>query len=399
MLPVSAGLGFATAVIHIYALGPYIGPISETFGWSRTQTTIGLTIATLVQAVFGIPIGLMVDRYGPRKFGVVGVLLIATAFGLLGTATGSDLNWYFLWCLIAVAAMPVHATIWTSAVATRFEASRGLAFAVTLCGASISAALFPVMATWLIGAYGWRVAAPVQAAIWVGIAFPLILIFFRGARDGGKRGGREQPGPVPDMQGTSLASGMRSSIYHRLLVASLFFTFTIIALVVHFIPILTDIGADPLGAAGMASLIGIFSIIGRLGTGFFLDRVSGSLVGAIAFMLPSISCILLLTVGETFMAQAIAAMLIGLTLGAETDVIAYLTSQHFGLKNFAAHYGGLLAAFSIGIAFGPLGASMAYDRYGGYDQFLLLTLFFMVISSIAVGSLPRPRFASGGPQS
>ncbi|MFP5435797.1 MAG: MFS transporter, partial [Alphaproteobacteria bacterium] len=150
ILPIAAGLGYATSVIHIYGLGPYIEPISQSFGWSRTQTTIGLTLATLVQALFSVPIGLMVDRLGPRLFGLVGVVLTCAAFAMLGTATGDKTQWLMLWSLLALATLPVQATVWTSAVATRFAASRGLAFAVTLCGASLAAALFPLLGSWLI---------------------------------------------------------------------------------------------------------------------------------------------------------------------------------------------------------------------------------------------------------
>lgn len=393
MLPIAGAVGYATSVLHIYGLGPYIEPISQSFGWSRTQTTIGLTIATLVQAFFSIPIGLLVDRYGPRLFGLIGILLTTGAFSLLGIASGGKTEWYFLWGLLAIATLPVQATIWTSAVATRFEASRGLAFAVTLCGASLAAALFPVMGTWLISTLGWQKAVAVQSLIWVGIAFPIILLFFRGANDGRRKAGRENSRAPQELAGATMSEGLRSTVYHRLLLASLLFTFIIIALVVHFVPILTDRGADPLKAAGIASLVGIFSVIGRLGTGLLLDRFSGSLVGAVVFLLPAAGCLLLLTAGTEFLGQAVAAALIGLTLGAEVDVIVYLTTQHFGLKNFGGLYGGLLAALSIGTATGPLGAAMVFDQFGNYAPFLWLALAFMAASSVALGSLPRPSSA------
>lgn len=392
MLPIAAALGYATSVIHIYGLGPYIEPISQSFGWSRTQTMIGLTISTLVQAIFSIPIGLLVDRLGPRLFGLAGVVLTTAAFALLGTASGDKTQWYFFWGVLAVATLPVQATIWTSAVATRFEASRGLAFAITLCGASVAATIFPILGTWLIGRYGWQTALPVQAAIWVAIAFPVILIFFRGAKDKRARPSQADREKAQELAGVSLSEGLRSSIYHRLLLASLLFTFTIIALVVHFVPILTDRGADPLKAAGIASLVGIFSIVGRLATGLLLDRFRGSLVGAVVFLLPALGCLCLLLAGDEFLGQAIAASLIGLTLGAEVDVIVYLTTQHFGLKTFGGLYGGLLAALSIGTATGPLGAAAVFDQFGSYAPFLWFTLAFMVASSVALASLPRPAF-------
>ncbi|WP_425999969.1 MFS transporter [Caulobacter sp. DWR1-3-2b1] len=388
MLPVAAGLGYATSVIHIYGLGPYIGPISESFGWSRTQTTFGLTIATLVQAVFSLPIGLLVDRLGPRLFGLAGILLTTGAFALLGSATGELNNWFILWGFMALATLPVQATIWTSAVATRFEASRGLAFAVTLCGASVAAAVFPLLGSWLIRLHGWQMAMVIQAGIWVVIVFPVIFFFFRGAHDRPAKNVEREA--RRELAGASLAEGLRSPIYLRLLLASLLFTFTIIALVVHFVPILTSRGADPMGAAGIASLVGVSSIAGRLITGLLLDRFRGSFVGAVVFLLPVLSALLLLFAGEAFPAQAMAALLIGLTLGAEVDVIVYLTTKHFGLKNFGALYGGLLAALSVGTALGPLSASAVFDKYDGYAPFLWLTMAFMVASSLALASLPRP---------
>ncbi|WP_417621252.1 MFS transporter [Parasphingorhabdus sp.] len=392
-VPLAAALGYATSVIHIYGLGAYIKPISDTFGWSVTQTTSGLTIATLIQAVLSIPIGILVDRVGPRLLGVIGVLLTVTAFALLGTATGSQANWYLLWIVMACATLPVQATIWTSAVASRFEASRGLALALTLCGASVAAALFPYLGTRLIAAYGWQNAFAIQALIWGAVAFPVILLFFRHSRD--IKHPQDAPVPVEKaLEGTGFLEGLRSTIYLRLLIASLLFTFTIIALVVHFLPILQAGGIDAIRASEIAALIGLFSIAGRLGTGLLLDRFRASWVGAAVFLLPVAGCMLLVGFGSSTMAAMLAAALIGLTLGAEIDVIVYLTTKHFGLKSFGALYGGLLAALSIGTATGPLGAARVFDEFGSYDNFLWLTVSFMVASSLALVSLPKPAFGA-----
>lgn len=394
MVPLAAALGYSTSVIHIYGLGPYIEPVQEAFGWSRTQATVGLTIATIINAIFCIPVGILVDRLGPRFVGLVGVLLTTAAFAAIGTATGGDANWYMLWMFLAFATLPVQATVWTSAVASRFEVSRGLALAITLSGASLAAAVFPVLATWLIGTYGWRNAFAIEAVIWAAITFPMLLFFFRGARDDQRkaRASAAPPEAVPVLEGATFAEGLRSTVFHRLFLASMLFTFTIIALVVHFVPILTDRGADRLAAAGIASMVGIFSIVGRLGTGLLLDRFKASIVGGVAFLLPIIACTLLLLAGSNPAAQLLAAVVVGLTLGAEVDVIVYLTTKHFGLKNFGALYGGLLTALSIGTAFGPLAASALYDQTGAYTPFLMLTIVFMAASSLALLSLPQPKF-------
>ncbi|VWX46585.1 MFS transporter [Novosphingobium sp. 9U] len=390
MLPIAAAFGYATSVIHIYGFGPYVVPVSQAFGWSRAMATAGISLATIVQAFFGILIGLAVDRFGPRGFALLGIVLVPATFGLIGTATGSDLNWYLLWGLLSLCVLPVQATIWTSAVASRFTVSRGMAFAVTLCGASIAATVFPLMGSYLIGRLGWRLALAAQGGLWLLLAFPIIFVFFRSAFDR-EKGARKVAGEKPkprDLPGATLREGVFSTIYARLFVACLLFTFTILALVVHFVPILTDRGADPVAAAGLASLIGVFSLVGRLTTGALLDRFPASLVGAVVFVLPVGSCLILLLAASSYFALGLAATLVGLTLGAEIDVVVYLLSRHFGLKNFGGLYGGLLAALSIGTAAGPLAASSVFDHTGSYALFLWGVLGCMAASSVAIASLP-----------
>ena len=389
-LPIAAALGYATSVIHIYGLSPYIEPISEEFGWTRTRTTVGLTIAVAVQAFLAVPIGFMVDRIGPRLLGLIGIIATCACYALIGTATGDAWNWYLLWLLLAFAVLPAQATIWTSAVATRFEASRGLAFAVTLCGASVAQTLFPWLGARLIEDNGWQTAMALQGLIWFAIAFPIIFIFFRGARD--KQRGTAKAAavePARELEGIGFVEGLRSSVYLRLLLASLLFTFAVLGLIVHYLPILTEGGIDRIQAAEMAAIIGIASLVGRLCTGFLLDRLRGSYVGAIAFLLPLAGCLIIMLAGGDMFALFLASALIGLSLGAEIDVIVYLTTRYFGLKSFGALYGGLLAALSVGTATGPLLAAWIFDQNGSYAAFLWLTIGAMLASSIALVTLPR----------
>ncbi len=390
-LPVAAALGYATSVIHIYGLSPYVVPVAETFSWGRATVTFGLTIATLIQAVFGVPIGILVDRIGPRPLGVIGVLLAGASFALIGfAANGSPWQWYALWVVMAFATLPIQATIWTAAVATRFEASRGFAFAITLCGASVAQALFPWLGTTLIARYGWQTAMGVQAAIWAAIAFPVILLFFRGARDDKRADVQAAP---KQAEGFGFVEGLKSSIYLRLLLASLLFTFVALALVVNFIAIQTDGGMDAGAAGALAVWIGLFAIGGRLATGMLLDRFRANLVGAAIFALPILACLCLLFLGPQ--AAFLTAALVGLTVGAEVDVIVYLATRHFGLKAFGALYGGLLVALSVGTAIGPLVAARIYDTTGSYDPFFWLSIGCMVVSVGALASLPRPAFGKG----
>lgn len=384
-LPLAAALGYATSVLHVYSLGAFIGPLQQEFGWSRAQASAGLTVSALISAAGCIPVGMLVDRIGPRRVGLIGVIAMCAALACASTATGTPANWLALWGVIAVGTFFVQATVWTSAVASRFEVSRGLAFAITLSGASLSATLYPILATWLIGNYGWRTAYAAMGGIWVLLVFPILFFLFRGAHDQGRK---EQSAAAPSaLTGISLAEGLRSAALYKLLMAAGLFSFTVIGVAVHFVPILTDSGATPLSAAGIASLVGIFSIVGRLGTGLLLDKYPAHLVGATAFLIPIVACVLLLTDGTNPMSQAAAAAIFGLTLGSEVDVIAYLAAKHFGLENFGALYGVLQMALAGGTAFGPLAAGAVFDRYQSYSLFLMVTAVLMAASAIALFTL------------
>ena len=386
-LPVAAALGYATAVMYVYSMGPFIEPIQNEFNWSRAQISSGITIAAFFSAIFCIPVGILVDRVGPRRVGLFGVLMMCGSVALLGTATGTKANWVLLWGVLAFSTLWVQATVWTSAVNSRFVKSRGVALAITLSGASLGAAVFPVVATSLISNYGWRTAFMALSGVWIVLIFPFMLFCFRGARDTAplKRSSAADTAHV--LSGVSLAQGIRSSALYKLILAAGFFSFTAIGVVVHFVPILRDSGSAPLAAAGVASLVGIFSIVGRLGTGFLLDRYPGHLIGAIACFLPIIASALLIYDGSNPLSQSIAAAIFGLTLGSEVDVIAYLAARYFGLKNFGALYGAMVMALSLGVAFGPLGAGAMYDRYGSYASFLILVAILMGTAAVALFSL------------
>ena len=256
-------------------------------------------------------------------------------------------------------------------------------------------ALFPWLGSELIAEFGWQMAMMAQAGIWAAVALPVIILFFRGARDvrlseEEQRAEAEAAAARGPLEGLGFLEGLKSTVYLRLLIASALFTFVALALVVNYIAIQTDGGMEATTAGALAFWIGIFAIVGRLGTGVLLDRLPGNLVGAAIFCLPILACLSFLYLGPE--AAFLSAALIGLTVGAEVDVIVYLATRHFGLKAFGALYGGLLVALSIGTAVGPLAAADTYDRTGNYDQFYWVAIGCMAVSVLCLASLPKPAF-------
>jgi MFS family permease len=80
------------------------------------------------------------------------------------------------------------------------------------------------------------------------------------------------------------------------------------------------------------------------------------------------------------------AFLVGLGLGAEVDIIAYITSHYFGLLDFGKVYSSALAAFALAGALGPLVMGAGFDRTGSYRDPLIL---FFVAAAIAAALMTR----------
>jgi MFS family permease len=81
--------------------------------------------------------------------------------------------------------------------------------------------------------------------------------------------------------------------------------------------------------------------------------------------------------------------MIGLSLGAEVDILAYLTSRYFGLKAFGTIYGMFFAAVLFGTAFGPVSFGLAFERTGTYVDILVVCVLLNVIA-LGVTAFLRP---------
>lgn len=387
-LPPVAALGVAVASAPAYALGMFFAPLEQAFGWSRAQTSSGLFALSAV-AIVTIPLmGRLVDLHGARRIALPSMILFSLAFAALALAQPAIWTWWALWMLLALAGAGINPVVWTAAVASRFDKGRGLAMAITLSGAGIGTAAAPVLSAWLIGAYGWRAAYAGMGALFALVMLPLMLLFFHGAGDLQRRA---SPAPAArggaELPGMTFREGLRHGKFQRLVAATFLIAFGLLALVVHFVPIVTSAGLSTAQAAEAAAFIGVGSITGRLFAGFLLDRVSATLVGCAAFLLPvAVVLALLPWAGDAAMIVPIA-LLLGLSLGSEVDVVAYLASRHVGLKRFGALFGICMSAMALATGVGPWVAGLIFDAFGSYDYFLIAAAPLFLTAALLIASL------------
>src|SRR5947208_10165987 len=142
------------------------------FGWSRTQVTSGNAISKLIVGpLFGFFAGWMVDRFGPRRLMVAGILMAGMALVGLG-AIHTLAGFYFFYLFNAlrnVCGGPLPNQVLLS---RWFTAARGRAMGFAYLGIGIGGALVPFLAVWLTPPGGWQGALRSRGALFILVAWP-----------------------------------------------------------------------------------------------------------------------------------------------------------------------------------------------------------------------------------
>ena len=114
----------------------------------------------------------------------------------------------------------------------------------------------------------------------------------------------------------------------------------------HIVPLLTDHGLSRATAAATLGIFGLATMTGRLLAGFLVDRVFASYVATLFFLAPIAGFAFLAS--ATGMPPAIGVVLMGMGLGTEIDLIAFLVTRYFGQRAFGQIYGCFFMIFGLG---------------------------------------------------
>ena len=347
LLTATVGLAVGLVPILFYSIGSFIAPLQAEFGWSRGEISTAILFMTIVIALTAPAFGALIDRYGVRTLSLVSIPLLAAVLFEISRFKGSVLGFQGLYALAALAGLGATPVVYTSIVAGAFDKARGLALGVAVSGVAFTTGGLPLLLAMVIQSYGWRGGYVVLAAL-VLIAWPFMLLM----------PGRMEK-PVARKQGLTVdTSVFKLPVFWVLGISFAAISVAVGAVIVHLVPMLRDAGLTPIAAAGVAGFIGIGAIFGRLLTGFLIDRFFAPYVAAAMFLVTSLSCVLLLYAGVG--AAPFAAALTGLSLGAEVDLIAYLTAKYFGMVRYGFVYSVLYAMFAIGGAIGPAGRRQGF---------------------------------------
>ena len=355
-------VSFGSLLVFTFSI--FLKPLSGAFGWSRESVSAAFGFAALTVAVCSPPLGHLLDRFGPRPVILPCMAVFGVAFASLGLLTPRLVHLYAIFVLLGIVGNGTTQMGYSRAVSTWFFRRRGLALALVMAGVGTGAMILPAAAQALIAAYGWRAAYFVLGALVLLLGLPLTALFVR-ERPAGTLERR------PVLSGLTVAEGLRSRPFWILIAALFLNSVSMNGAITHLSPLLTDRGIPAASAALAASMLGLTSFLGRLLTGFLLDRFFGPRVGFGVFALAAGGILLLARAASSLHGMA-AAMLIGLGVGAEADLTPYLLTRYFGLRAFSTLYGFTWTAYAIAGAIGPVWMGKAFDATGSYASLLVL---------------------------
>lgn len=373
MLGVSAGL---TGIVF-YTHGVFVLSITEEFGWSRGATQFAFSFVMMSAALTGPLIGGLSDKYGARRVALISMFALSLSFASLSLTTDNILVYYALWILMSVIAAGTFPVTWTRGVNSWFDKSRGLALGMTMMGTGLVAAVGPSYAAWLIESFGWREAYQAIGATLLVVAFPVAYFFFQ-ERD-------EKDVAIHSSSantGVTLREALADYRFWAMGIALLFICYGVGGLITNLVPMLTDKGLPLDYAVEKAGLVGIMVIVGRLVVGYLIDRVWAPGVACVFLILPAASCLILAQSMPSGLMISISALAIGLAAGAELDVIAYMSSRYFGLKNYGKIYGAQFVFFAVGSGAAPAVFGWSQDVTGSYELILYSTAALFVVGSL-----------------
>lgn len=389
LLVLSAFLGLTTSMnaMMIYALGSFIAPLQAEFGWARGDISFAVSVLTFAVFLFGPVAGRLCDRFGAAMVGAASLLCYGLAVVLMTFMINSLASlWaaFFIVALLGVGSTPI---VLVRPITAGFDRRRGLALGIALTGAGLAGFWVPNLTTSVIASHGWRAGYWAMGVLAI-CAAPIVWFGFGPSE---RRAGVAAQANTPKT-GLSFQDARRTSGFWFASALAFAMALGVGGMIVHLIPLFQDMGADAKAAARLASVLGVASAAGRLLIGLCLDRFTAAWVTIIVLMMGAAG-LAILYIGSLSLGLP-AVLLIGLLLGAELDLLAYLASRQFGQKAFGAVYGWFYAMYSLGFGLSPFVIGNLYDRFGSYDAALVGSIACLAIAALAVLGVrtpPQPR--------
>ncbi|OGA44474.1 MAG: hypothetical protein A3G25_06520 [Betaproteobacteria bacterium RIFCSPLOWO2_12_FULL_63_13] len=363
----------------------FMPPIQAEFGWSRAMATVPYTAAMIGWAVGAVLFGKLADDFGVRRVILGGVALMA--LGFLGMGVSRNL-WelvltYGLMTGLAMGACGL--SIVSLLVSKHFEASdRGFAVSVIQAAPPFSALLFPPLLYLLMFTFDWRVAALASGVLLACVAVPLAWL---GARDPQHLAGASRTGERAGWAECLPYLRDRRMIVLFAARVSCGIAFFQIA---HLVAFTLSKGFNAAAGATAVSVFGGAAIGSALLFGWLSDRYGRARMLGLSYLVRGLGTLLL---AANFSSEFWFFIAVGVAIGPTFGTVAIQNVMFYemvGPRLAGVVLGLSFIVHQFGAAGGPMIASMAFDRTGSYDGFMLVMAGILIVAGLLVLGISGP---------
>ena len=342
---------FSIVGLALYGLPLYYDFMVREFGWSRTQVTSGNALSKLIIGpLFGFLAGWTIDRFGPRRIMLVGILL--AGFALIGLGGMSALWMFYAFYLLNAIGYVCGGPLPNQVLLSQwFKEGRGKAMGFAYLGIGVGGALVPWLSYWMIQWWGWRGALRGLGVLIIVLAWPMAYF----AKEAGSGNAASGGGAGAGSAGVApLRAVFRRPAFYLLAVGSMCSIAAVGGANQHLKLFMSlDAGYTQGDAARIISLVLGFSIAGRLLMGWLADRIPKKHVMLIVYLLVA-AAIPLLFFASSGAAMSLFAAIFGIGLGGEYLIIPLMAAELFGVGVLGRVMGIIVTADGVAEAVSPM---------------------------------------------
>lgn len=398
--------------IYFWGFGQYVKPLIAEFGWTRAQVSLAHSFGRLEGGLEGPFGGIAIDKWGPKVINLCGIIMLGVGLSLM-YFVNSLWQFYVIWIMTSLGANLGLVDCLDAAMANWFVKRRGLMIGLMRVGIAGSG-LMVAFLSFLLYQFGWRLAFPMLGGGTLLIGIPLTLFFVKSRRPeyygwlpDGKRVGEEV---ATDTEATikagvdyatestgevefTVRQALRDRAWWICVIGLSLRGMVLSAVTVHTIPLLTDLGMDPIVAGvAMGSMV-LLTAPGRVGMGWLGDRVT---IGQLRYLvmlghfLEAVG-LFILTRATSMTWLWVYIVVYGLGSGSAIGIWPALRGRYWGRKAFASIMGAMAPFTMITGVIAPVYAGWIYDTTGSYRNAFNILLIFLITSVVVMFFAKPPK--------
>jgi MFS family permease len=360
------------------SLGFFLTPLSQANHWGRDVFAFAVAIQNLLWGIGQPFAGGIADRFGTNRVLCVGAALYALGLAIMARSTTPEELSLSAGVLIGLGLSGCSFNIVLGAFGKLLpEKWRSLAFGAGTAAGSFGQFLYSPIAVALMDNFGWQQALLIFAGVTL-LILPLSLALATPVASAGQSSVAKPTQSA--RQAFAEAFGHRSYV---LLVLG-FFTcgFQLAFITVHLPAYLIDRGLSVEVGGWTLAVIGMFNIIGSLGSGWLSTRMPKRYLLSSIYFTRAAAIVAFITIPASPTSTLVFGAVTGLMWLSTVPPTSALVAVMFGTRWLAMLFGFAFFSHQVGGFLGVLIGGIAFERTGSYDLVWWLSVLFGVLSAV-----------------